>query len=111
MEVELAESLVGSTREVLEQLLMGEEGEKILEVQMEREKVSRLHVARFFENGLEVSFCSKTEEVSSCEVKVEPEKDKIMAEEPEKDKEPWKDKIMTEEPEKEKEPEKDMKLV
>ena len=69
MEVELAGSLagslVGSTREEMEQVLMGEEGEKILEVQMEREKVSGLHVARFFENGLEVSFCSKVEEALS----------------------------------------------
>ena len=61
----LAGSLVGSTREEMEQVLMGEEGEKILEVQMEKEKVSGLHVARFFENGLEVSFCSKVEEALS----------------------------------------------
>ena len=65
VEVELAGSLVGSTREEMEQVLMGEEGEKILEVQMEKEKVSGLHVARFFENGLEVSFCSKVEEALS----------------------------------------------
>ena len=65
MEVELAVSLVSSTREEMEQVLMGEEGEKILEVQMEKEKVSGLHVARFFENGLEVSFCSKVEEALS----------------------------------------------
>ena len=65
MEVELAGSLVSSTREEMEQVLMGEEGEKILEVQMEKEKVSGLHVARFFENGLEVSFCSKVEEALS----------------------------------------------
>ena len=87
-EVVLARCLVSTgeaKKKVLEDCLMGEE-EKSLELQLERDKETGMQVARFYEDGVEVTFDNKIEPVAdvvveaeveeSPEVKIEPDMNK-----------------------------------
>ena len=65
-EVVLARSLLSTgdaKKKVLEDCLMGEE-EKSLELQLERDKKTGMQVARFYEDGVEVTFDNKIEPVA-----------------------------------------------
>ena len=65
-EVVLARSLLSTgelKKKVLEDCLMGEEEETSLELQLERDKETGMQVARFYEDGLEVTFDNKIEPV------------------------------------------------
>ena len=76
-EVVLARSLLSTgdaKKKVLEDCLMGEE-EKSLELQLERDKKTGMQVARFYEDGVEVTFDNKIEPVA--EVVVEAEKEEV----------------------------------
>jgi len=93
-EVVLARCLVSTgeaRKKVLEDCLMGEEEEKSLELQLERDKETGMQVARFYEDGVEVTFDNKIEpeadvvveaEVEeSPEVKIQPDVNKNFASE------------------------------
>jgi len=73
-EVVLARSLLSTgelKKKVLEDCLMGEEEETSLELQLERDKETGMQVARFYEDGLEVTFDNKIEPVPDVLVEAE----------------------------------------
>ena len=73
-EVVLARSLLSTgdaKKKVLEDCLMGEEEEKSLELQLERDKETGMQVAKFFEDGVEVTFDNKIEPVPEVVVEAE----------------------------------------
>jgi len=75
-EVVLARRLASTgeaKKKVLEDCLMGEEEEKSLELQLERDKETGTQVARFYEDGLEVTFDNKIEPVADVVVEAEVE--------------------------------------
>ena len=75
-EVVLARCLVSTgeaKKKVLEDCLVGEEEEKSLELQLERDKETGMQVARFYEEGMEVTFDNKIEPVADVVVEAEVE--------------------------------------
>ena len=75
-EVVLARCLVSTgeaKKKVLEDCLMGEEEEKSLELQLERDKETGMQVARFYEDGVEVIFDNKIEPVADVVIEAEVE--------------------------------------